>query len=316
MEENKMGVMVSYNLAIKKQKPGFYEQADIIRLNSPWYDEDELVNALRHVDKPKFLDINIKERTKAKKTAHEYSKLLKIAGKYNVDWVGISNVEKPETYTEVRKLINNNSVKVCAKVETSLGCKKINEIMNVFDGIMVDVEDLASEVGWEVASIEKERIYNLCNQNKKPHFRLSGVIFESVLFNTIIYTFGVFDLLHPGHLNMLEIAKSYGTKLVVGVVGDDAVKKLKGNDRPIQKVEDRMRIVGSLRCVDEVMLQEDYDPIPNMEKVNPDILVKGDDWAYIPGEDWIKEHGKKLIKPRYSIGWSTSNTVKKMKDKT
>ena len=307
-----MSLMTSYNLAIKKHKPNFYEQSDIIRLNSPWYTEEELIFTLNNVDKPKFLDINIKERTKAKKTEHEYKKLLEIAGAHKVDWVGISNVEETKTYPDIKKLINNDNTKICAKIETELGCWHISNIMSVFDGIMVDVEDLASQIGWKRASEEKNRIYELCEQHNKPHFRLSGVIFEAVKLETVVYTYGVWDLLHPGHINMLETAKSYGDKLIVGVVGDEAVRKLKGDDRPIQNQETRMAIIKALGCVDVAISQDEYDPIPNLEIIRPNFLVKGNDWEHIPGQEWIEEHGGKLIKPQYSKGWSTSETVKKI----
>ena len=112
---------------------------------------------------------------------------------------------------------------------------------------------------------------------------------------------------------MLETARSYGDKLIVGIVCDKAIKDLKGKDRPIQNEDDRLRIVQSLKCVDVVMKQKDYNPEPNLEKIMPDILVKGDDWDHIPGQEWMEKHGGKLIKPGYSSGWSTSETVKKIK---
>ncbi len=309
-----MTLMVSYNIVCKKKSPKFYENVEIIRLNSPWYSKKELVDVLTNIEKPKFVDINIKTRTKAKVADHNYKELLKLVSKYNVEWVGISNIENTKTYDEARKLLGNNTTKICAKIETLKGCKAINSIIKTFDGIMVDVEDLAFEIGWGQASKEKDRIYDLCNAKNKEHFRLTGVIFEHVKFNKTVYTYGAFDLLHPGHIRMLESAKSFGDKLIVGIVGDNAIRKLKGKDRPIQNEKDRLRIVASLKCVDEVMPQKEYDPVPNLEKVKPDILVKGDDWDYIPGQEWIEKHGGKLIKPGYSSGWSTSETVKKIKD--
>ena len=306
--------MISYNLAIKRMKPEFYDKADIIRLNSPWYTKQELIKSLKEIDKPKFVDINLKQRTKPKITDYEYKELLKLCGKHNVDWVGISNVDNHTSYEKIKKDIENDNVKICAKIETELGCFHIDDIISNFDGVMVDIEDLAFEIGWDRASQEKERIYKLCEKENKEHFRLAGVIFEyKNKKKTIVYTYGAWDLLHPGHIKMLETAKSYGDKLYVGIVGDEAIKKLKGKDRPIQNSDDRMRIVSSLKFVDEVIYQKDYDPVPNMIKINPDILVKGDDWDYIPGQEWIEENGGELIKPHYSKDWSTSKTVEKMK---
>lgn len=304
--------MASYNIVCKKKSPKFYENVDIIRLNSPWYSKEELIDILTNIDKLKFVDVNIKLRTKSKKTDHDYKELLKLVGKYNVRWVGISNVEDTKTYDNVRKLLGNNNTKICAKIETLKGCQEIKKIVKVFDGIMVDIEDLAFAIGWDKAGTEKDKIYKLCQKEQREHFRLSGVLFDHIKYDKTVYTYGAFDLLHPGHIKMLEVAKSYGEKLVVGIVSDKAIKELKGKDRPIQNQEDRLRIIDSLKCVDVTMHQKEYDPVPNLEKVKPDILVKGNDWDYIPGQEWIEEHGGKIIKPSYHKGWSTSSTVQKM----
>ena len=76
--------------------------------------------------------------------------------------------------------------------------------------------------------------------------------------------------------------------------------------------ESRLKIIKSLKCVDSAIYQDAYDPVPNLESVRPDFLIKGNDWDYIPGQEWIEEQGGKLIKPQYSKGWSTSKTVKKI----
>ena len=310
-EEIKM-LLVSYNLAIKKMKPDFYDMADIIRLNTPWYTKKELTAVFKTVDKPKFVDVNIKPRSKSKKADHGYKELLMLAGKYKVEWVGISNVETISTYKEVRTLLGNDETKICAKIETESGCRNITKIISVFDGVMVDNEDLASEIGWSRATLEKDRIYALCQDNELAHFRLAGVIFEHISHPKVVYTYGVWDLLHPGHIAMLKKAKALGDKLIVGIVCDDAVKKLKGEDRPIQNHNDRLEIIKSIGIVDMAMLQKEYDPVPNMEEIKPDILVKGDDWEHIPGQEWMEKHGGKLVKPSYSKGWSTSETIKKI----
>jgi len=307
-----MGLMVSYNIVCKKKSPTFYDSVELIRLNSPWFTPGELIEVFETVEKPKFLDINLRQRTKAKRFDHNAKELIQLAGKHNIEWVGISNVESVNTYSEVRKLLGNDTTKICAKIETIKGCRSINKLMKTFDGIMVDIEDLAFGIGWDKASVEAEKIYKLCNEHHKDNFRLSGVIFDHASFKKVVYTYGAFDLLHPGHVNMLETAKSFGDILVVGIVGDEAIKKLKGEDRPIHALADRLRIVQSLKCVDQTIVQKDYDPVPNMKKIKPNILIKGDDWDYIPGEEWIKKHGGILIKPKYSVGWSTSATVKKI----
>jgi D-beta-D-heptose 7-phosphate kinase/D-beta-D-heptose 1-phosphate adenosyltransferase len=134
----------------------------------------------------------------------------------------------------------------------------------------------------------------------------------------IIYTYGAFDLLHPGHIKLLQRAKDLGDYLIVGIAGDESIKKLKGNDRPIQNQKDRAFIVESLDMVDEVMLQEEYDPSVNLKQLANDnksvsILAKGDDWTYIPGTETIEELGGILVKLSYSKGFSTSEMVKKIR---
>ena len=133
-----------------------------------------------------------------------------------------------------------------------------------------------------------------------------------------IYTYGAFDLLHPGHIKLLERAKALGDYLIVGIVPDDAIRDLKGEDRPIQSLKDRAFIVESLDIVDAIMIQGSYDPSNNLEKLKADnqpvdILVKGDDWDYIPGTETIEELGGMLIKLPYSKGFSTSDIIKKIR---
>jgi rfaE bifunctional protein nucleotidyltransferase chain/domain len=130
-----------------------------------------------------------------------------------------------------------------------------------------------------------------------------------------VYTYGAFDLLHPGHVILLEKAKALGTCLIVGVVADEPIKQLKGNDRPIMNVMDRMKLVSSLKCVDKVVLQPKYDPTEVLKELptKVDILVKGDDWEHIPGTETIEKMGGKLVKLPYSQGFSTSDIVKKIR---
>jgi D-glycero-beta-D-manno-heptose 1-phosphate adenylyltransferase len=309
-----MSLLVSYNLACKMNNPKFYEQADIIRLNSPWYTPVELENILRYETKPKFLDVNIKERKKPKIFSHKFEDLLTLAGKYSIDWIGISNVEDSLLLPRIKELIDDTRTKICAKIETKKGYDNCVQIIKSFDAIMVDVEDLASEVGWKDAKEMQSSIHEICMAERKDYFILSGVIFElKKQQKKICYTYGAFDLLHQGHINMLHKAKSFGDYLIVGVVSDHAIQELKGPDRPIENQIDRFNKLCELKIIDKVVHQKEYDPTPNLELYRPDVLVKGDDWKIIPGENWIRDHGGVLIKPHYSEGWSTSGLVKKIR---
>lgn len=171
-------LLASHNMVCRRNYPRFYENVEMIRMNSPYYSDEELIEILESEDKPKFIDINMKIRLKQHKKQHDFVKLLKLAGKYNVEWVGISCVESDTIYEYVKKIIDNDKVKICAKIESDLGCWHAVDIMNKFDGIMVDTEDLAFQLGWERAIKEKDRVYRECEKRNKPHFRLVGTIFE------------------------------------------------------------------------------------------------------------------------------------------
>ena len=130
---------------------------------------------------------------------------------------------------------------------------------------------------------------------------------------TIVYTYGAWDLLHPGHVRLLSRAKDLGDFLIVGVISDKQIKEFKGIDRPIQTEKERLITVGSLRMVDAVIHQPVYDPSIQLKQISKiDILTKGDDWDYIPGEETIQSLGGKLIKLGYTENFSTSGIVKKL----
>ena len=139
---------------------------------------------------------------------------------------------------------------------------------------------------------------------------LKDISSESV----IVYTYGAWDLFHPGHVKFLSRARDLGDFLIVGTVADKPIKKLKGNNRPIQLQEERLITVGSLRCVDAAIAQPNYDPSEILKRLSRvDILTKGDDWDYIPGQETISKLGGQLIKLGYTSGFSTSSTVNKLK---
>lgn len=145
-------------------------------------------------------------------------------------------------------------------------------------------------------------------------------VLKSSNFLKVVYTYGVWDLIHPGHIRLLERAKALGDVLIVGTVTDAPVRELKGQDRPVQTFEDRSFIVGSLKCVDFAIRQSDYDPTFELKYlvehgVFIDIITKGDDWEKIPGSKYIESIGGRLVKLSYSKEWSTSRIVEKISGK-
>ena len=134
----------------------------------------------------------------------------------------------------------------------------------------------------------------------------------------IVFTNGCFDILHRGHAEYLEQAKSLGDLLVVGVNSDESVKRLKGDDRPINNESDRAFMLDKLKPVDLVTIFTEDTPFNLISKVIPDVLVKGGDWKEedIVGSDVVKGHGGKVISLKVVDSYSTTSIIDRMsKDK-
>ena len=111
----------------------------------------------------------------------------------------------------------------------------------------------------------------------------------------VVFTNGCFDLLHSGHVRYLEEARALGDLLVVGVNSDDSVRRIKGSLRPIVGEEDRSELVAALQCVDYVVLFGTQDPLPLIDVLHPNVLVKGADWALdkiIGAQSVLREGGE------------------------
>ena len=130
----------------------------------------------------------------------------------------------------------------------------------------------------------------------------------------IVFTNGVFDILHRGHVEYLTKAKSFGDVLIVGLNTDASVRRIKGGHRPIQKQQDRAAILLALRAVDYVVLFGEDTPDKLISMVKPDVLVKGADWqlSEIAGADFVKSYGGKVKRVKLSKGHSTSAIIKKL----
>ncbi len=114
----------------------------------------------------------------------------------------------------------------------------------------------------------------------------------------IVFTNGCFDLLHIGHLRYLEAARNLGDCLVVGMNSDVSVRRIKGNHRPIMPEQERVELLCGLHCVDHVALFDTPDPLPLIQRVKPDVLVKGADWALekIVGADYVESRGGQVVR--------------------
>lgn len=132
----------------------------------------------------------------------------------------------------------------------------------------------------------------------------------------IVFTNGCFDLLHLGHVDYLEKAKQLGDKLVLGLNTDASISRIKGPSRPLQDEMSRARIMASLLFIDAVVLFDDDTPLELIKAVQPDILVKGDDYAVeqIVGHEVVTARGGEVKTVPLVKGYSTTNIVNKIKE--
>lgn len=131
----------------------------------------------------------------------------------------------------------------------------------------------------------------------------------------VVFTNGVFDILHAGHVTYLQAARELGDVLVVGVNSDASVKRLKGDERPVNTLEDRMTVLIALGCVDYVVAFEDDTPLHVIEALSPDVLVKGGDYTRdtVVGADHVEEHGGKVAIIPLLEGRSTTAIINRAK---
>ena len=128
------------------------------------------------------------------------------------------------------------------------------------------------------------------------------------------FTNGCFDILHAGHVSYLERAKSKVDHLILGLNSDASVRGLKGPSRPVVNQEDRARVLCSLESVDAVIIFEENTPIKLIQKIRPDLLIKGSDYKVheVVGNKEVKKWGGKVELVELLAGRSSSNIIKKM----
>jgi D-beta-D-heptose 7-phosphate kinase/D-beta-D-heptose 1-phosphate adenosyltransferase len=131
----------------------------------------------------------------------------------------------------------------------------------------------------------------------------------------VVFTNGVFDLLHPGHVRYLQQARALGDALVVGVNSDRSVRENKGPDRPITPEVERAEILSGLACVDAVTIFDEPTPFEIVNALAPDVLVKGADWAHdaIVGREAVEGRGGRVVRIPVEQGYSTTVIVERIK---
>ncbi len=127
----------------------------------------------------------------------------------------------------------------------------------------------------------------------------------------VVFTNGVFDLLHPGHVRYLEEARQLGDVLIVGINSDRSVRRNKGEERPILPEGERAELLAALRCVDAVVVFDEETPHAIISAIQPDVLVKGADWGpdNIVGRDVVEARGGRVVRVQLSEGLSTTELI-------
>jgi len=134
----------------------------------------------------------------------------------------------------------------------------------------------------------------------------------------IVFTNGVFDLLHPGHVRYLQAARREGDVLIVGINSDRSVRANKGLSKPVMPEHERAEVLEALACVDAVTLFDEDTPAVTIERLQPDVLVKGADWAAdaIVGRDIVESRGGRVVRMPIEGGWSTSAIIERARSGT
>lgn len=149
----------------------------------------------------------------------------------------------------------------------------------------------------------------------------SALVLKKLLINhrgprgKIVFTNGVFDILHKGHVTYLNQARKLGTLLIVALNDDASVKKLKGPERPVNTLQDRMNVIAGLECVDFVTSFSDDTPLKTIQTLKPNIHVKGGDYkiSQLVEADAVVEWGGSVKILPFVDGYSTTSLIKKFK---
>lgn len=133
----------------------------------------------------------------------------------------------------------------------------------------------------------------------------------------IVFTNGCFDILHLGHVEYLNEAKAQGDLLIIGLNSDASVKRLKGENRPINNENDRAKMLLNLKAVDCVQVFTNDTPLEIIQLINPKVLVKGGDWKpdQIIGSDHVLKNGGEVKSLMFKDGYSTTNLIKSVQGK-
>ncbi|MDX9689229.1 MAG: D-glycero-beta-D-manno-heptose-7-phosphate kinase [Proteobacteria bacterium] len=171
----------------------------------------------------------------------------------------------------------------------------------------VTQEELARELLYDQSRASDEKIVPLPEAAETAErWRKQGL--------KVGFTNGVFDLLHPGHLSLIRQSRAACDRLIIGLNSDSSVKRLKGENRPIQSEEARAAVLASLADVDDVVIFTEDTPLELIKAIRPNVLIKGADYTVdtVVGSDLVQGWGGEVVLANLVEGQSTTNTIKKM----
>ena len=191
----------------------------------------------------------------------------------------------------------------------------VARVANIAAGIVVgkpgtatvSTGEIIASVDAETRPLTAEKIFSLSRvMQQVQSWRERGL--------KVAFTNGCFDLLHPGHISLLEQARATADKLIVGMNSDLSVRRLKGNGRPVQSEIARATVLSSLKTVDAVIIFSDDTPLDLIKSLQPEVLIKGADYTVdtVVGADIVKSYGGKIVLAELVAGQSTTNTIKRM----
>lgn len=145
--------------------------------------------------------------------------------------------------------------------------------------------------------------------------RASAVRWRESQRGRVVFTNGVFDLLHPGHVDVLIGARAHGDALVVGLNSDESVRRLKGPERPVRNEGERAYVLAALAAVDAVTLFEEDTPLELVRLLRPDVIVKGGDYSpdTIVGADDVRARGGVVVIVPLTPGQSTTSIIERLR---
>ena len=138
---------------------------------------------------------------------------------------------------------------------------------------------------------------------------------RATVHGAVVFTNGVFDLLHPGHIEVLDMARREGAALVVGLNSDASVKRLKGPSRPVRNTAERAMVLAGLEAVDAVVVFDQDTPFELVQRLQPNVIVKGGDYSpdTIVGADLVAARGGRVVVVPLVAGQSTTSIIEKLR---